>query len=131
MRSLDTFLKPLLVIISALALSVAHGQEIDLSKFKLTFSDEFDGDQLDNTKWQAPEMPRQKGSRWVKSLATVRDGALRLGIRLTDDPVLRYDCAAVRTQRDYDASKTMFSGAMFLPWSTISRASAVMAMKIG
>ena len=82
--------------------------EIDLSKFKLTFSDEFEGDQLDATKWQAPEMPRQGSSRWVKSLATVRDGALHLGIRLTEDPVLRYDCAAVRTRRDYDPSKTMF-----------------------
>ncbi len=82
-------MKPILPIISALTPSVSHGQELDLSKFKLTFSDEFDGDQLDATKWQAPEMPRQGSSRWVKSLATVRDGALRLGIRLTNDLVLR------------------------------------------
>lgn len=83
--------------------------EIDLTKFKLKFSDEFDGDQLDTTKWQAPEMPRQGSCRWVKSLATVHDGALHLGINLTDDPVLRYDCAAVRTRKDYDPKQTMFA----------------------
>ena len=82
--------------------------EIDLSKFKLTFDDEFNGDHLDTNKWQAPEMSRQKGCRWVKSLVSVGDGALHLGVRLTKDPVLRYDCGAVRTQRDYDPSKTMF-----------------------
>ncbi len=82
---------------------------LDLTKFKLTFSDEFDGDKLDTTKWQAPEMPRQGSCRWVKSLATVHDGALHLGIRLTNDPVLRYDCAAVRTRKDYDPQQTMFA----------------------
>ncbi len=66
-----------------------ESRELDLSKFRLTFSDEFDGDKLDTTKWQAPEMPRQGSARWVKSLVTVRDGALHLGIRLTNDPVLR------------------------------------------
>ncbi|MDB6072141.1 MAG: glycoside hydrolase family 39 [Verrucomicrobiales bacterium] len=82
---------------------------LDLSAFKLTFSDEFEGNELDPAKWQSPEMPRQGSCRWVKSLATVHDGALHLGIRLSDDPVLRYDCAAVRTQRDYDPSQTMFA----------------------
>jgi len=47
----------LFALFIALTLSVAHGQELDLSIFKLTFSDEFDGDKLDSTKWQAPEMP--------------------------------------------------------------------------
>lgn len=98
----------LLCFFGALSHAATPSTDLDLSKFKLTFSDEFDGDQLDETKWQAPEMPRQGSSRWVKSLVSVRDGALHLGIRLTEDPVLRYDCAAVRTQRDYDPSKTMF-----------------------
>jgi beta-glucanase (GH16 family) len=102
-------MKYILTLISVLTLSIAHGQEIDLTKFKLTFSDEFDGDKLDTTKWQAPEMPRQGSCRWVKSLATVSDGALHLGIRLSDDPVLRYDCAAVRTRKDYDPKQTMFA----------------------
>ena len=51
----------LLCILVALSHADTPSQ-LDLSKFKLTFTDEFDGDQLDATKWQAPEMPRQ-GSR--------------------------------------------------------------------
>ncbi len=83
-------------------------RKIDLSKFKLTFDDEFNGDRLDTNKWEAPEMPRQGSCRWVKSLVNVHDGALHLGIRLTQDPVLRYDCGAVRTERNYDPSQAMF-----------------------
>ena len=69
----------LFALFLALILSVVHGQELDLSTFELTFSDEFEGNKLDTTKWQAPEMPRQGSCRWVASLATVRDGALHLG----------------------------------------------------
>lgn len=83
-------------------------QKIDLSQFKLTFSDEFEGNKLDETKWQAPEMPRQGSCSWSKSQVSVRNGALHLGIKLTNDPVLRYECGAVRTQRDYDPNQTMF-----------------------
>jgi hypothetical protein len=90
------------------ASSPAKGPAIDLSQFRMTFSDEFDGTELDTSKWEAPEMPRQGASRWVKSLVSVHDGELHLGIRLTDDPVLRYDCGAVRTQRNYDPNQTMF-----------------------
>ncbi len=81
---------------------------IDLSKFKMTFHDEFDGNVLDATKWEAPEMPRQGTSRWVKSMVRVENGLLHLGVRLTKDPVLRYDCAGIRTQRNYDPNQTMF-----------------------
>ena len=83
-----------------------HG--IDLSKFKMTFHDEFEGKALDTTKWEAPEMPRQGTSRWVKSMVRVENGLLHLGVRLTKDPVLRYDCAGIRTQRNYDPYQTMF-----------------------
>ncbi|CAN5887169.1 hypothetical protein BH11VER1_BH11VER1_06460 [soil metagenome] len=110
-------IKPLPIVLFLLTALSSHaappdageGRQLDLSSFKLTFSDEFEGDQLDTTKWQAPEMPRQGSCRWVKSLATLKDGALHLGIRLSEDPVLRYDCAAVRTRRDYDPNQTMFA----------------------
>ena len=81
---------------------------IDLSSYVLTFQDEFNGNTLDTTKWDTPAMPRQGGSRWNPALVSVQDGFLRLGIRLTDDPILRYDCGAVRTQRNYDRNQTMF-----------------------
>jgi beta-glucanase (GH16 family) len=86
-------------------------EKIDLTKYKMTFSDEFDGNQLDLSKWEAPSMPRQGGSRWMPNMVSVKDGCLRLDIRLTDDPVLRYDCGAVRTQRNYDKNQTMFQQA--------------------
>ncbi len=54
-------------------------------------------------------MPRQGGSRWTPDQVSVKDGHLRLGIRLTNDPVLRYDCGAVRTQRNYDRNQSMFA----------------------
>ena len=88
--------------------AAAQKPKIDLRKFKITFHDEFDGKQLDTTKWEAPEMPRQGSSRWVKSLVRVEKGLLHLGIKLTNDPVLRYDCAGIRTQRNYDPNQTMF-----------------------
>ena len=81
---------------------------IDLSAYTMTFNDEFDGTELDTTKWEAPSMPRQGGSRWMPNQVSVKDGNLRLGIHLTSDPVLRYDCGAVRTQRNYDPNQTMF-----------------------
>ncbi len=94
--------------LSICAEAPAERPKLDLSKFTMTFNDEFDGDKLDTTKWEAPEMPRQGASRWVASLVSVRDGMLHLGVRKTDDPVLRYDCGAVRTQRNYDPNQTMF-----------------------
>lgn len=82
--------------------------KLDLSQFKMTWHDEFEGDSLDLTKWEAPEMIRQGTSRWVKTLVKVEGGALHLGIRKTDDPKYRYDCGAVRTQKGYKKSQTMF-----------------------
>jgi beta-glucanase (GH16 family) len=81
---------------------------IDLSGYVMTFHDEFDGTALDTTKWEAPTMPRQGGSRWTSEQVSVQNGCLRLGIQLTNDPVLRYDCGAVRTRRNYDINQTMF-----------------------
>jgi beta-glucanase (GH16 family) len=40
---------------------------------------------------------------------TVADGCLHLGVRLTADPKLRYDCGAVRTRRNRDEAQTMFA----------------------
>ncbi len=89
--------------------SAGAGKRIDLSKYIMTFNDEFEGTTLDTTKWDTPTMPRQGGSQWMPDQVSVKDGVLRLGIRLSEDPVLRYHCGAVRTQRNYDPAQTMFS----------------------
>ena len=82
---------------------------IDLTAYTMTFNDEFDGTELDTSKWEAPSMPRQGGSRWMPNQVSVKDGLLRLGIHLTNDPILRYDCGAIRTQRNYDRNQSMFA----------------------
>src|SRR5262249_41190035 len=80
----------------------------DLSHFKRVWQDEFEGDHLEPSRWQAPAMVRQGHSRWVSSLVSVRDGVLRLGIRRTSDPVIRYECGAVQTRRDFHPTQTLF-----------------------
>ncbi len=77
----------------------------------LGWSDEFNQGQLDATKWQAPRLERQGNqSIWDPGQVTVRDGMLRLGVRriATEGPGPRYECGAVRTRPDYDASRTLF-----------------------
>ena len=59
-----------ILVVMALLLATAAQAQLDLSTFKLTFSDEFDGDQLDTTKWQAPEMPRQGPPDWQEKCAS-------------------------------------------------------------
>ncbi len=82
--------------------------KIDLTQFKLTWQDEFDGNAIDPAKWQAPVEVRQGASRWNPELVTVKDGLLRLGIRKTSDPTIRYELGGLRTQHDYDPSRTLF-----------------------
>ncbi len=84
-------------------------KRIDLNAYTMTFNDEFEGTALDTAKWDTPTMPRQGGSRWMPDQVSVKDGVLRLGITLSSDPILRYHCGAVRTQRNYDPNQTMFS----------------------
>ncbi len=82
---------------------------IDLSAYTMTFQDEFEGPALDTAKWDTPTQERWKGCRWTPSLVSVQNGYLRLGVRLTDHPQLRYACGAVRTRRNYDKNQTLFA----------------------
>jgi len=64
------------------------GQRLDLSKFELTWSDEFDGDRLDRSKWLGyidAEVPvfdegvrRRRGGYWTLDMVRVADGVLRI-----------------------------------------------------
>lgn len=78
---------------------------LDLGRYTLAWSDEFEGSALDPAKWDAPAMERQKASRWVPALVRVADGCLHLDIRLTNDPRLRYDCGAVRTANTHGVTR--------------------------
>lgn len=69
----------------------------------LEWNDEFDGDSLDRTKWEAPNnITRQGASHWMSDQVSVLDGNLILGItKTTDAPDVNYDCGAVRTKEAY------------------------------
>ena len=51
--------------------------KIDLSKFKLVWEDEFNGDKLDETKW-GPSwwVTERKGGYWHEDMVRVEDGNL-------------------------------------------------------
>ena len=84
-------------------------QVINVKNYEMAWFDEFDGDQLDTTKWTAAEEVRAKGNRWVPSLVSVADGKLKLGIKLSEDPKLRYDCGAVSTARGKNRRNPLYA----------------------
>jgi len=62
------------------------GQALDMSKFELTWSDEFDGDSLDRTKWDGSYMDENGLKQWTEegyaALGTedIRDGMLHITV---------------------------------------------------
>jgi lysophospholipase L1-like esterase len=84
-------------------------RKIDLSKFELIWQDEFDGNELDSTKWDMPIHIRQGSSRWHPRYVSVADGELTIRVVKTDDPKYRYDSAGIRTSKGYDPENYLFS----------------------
>lgn len=78
----------LMVIFSSISLlfglpTLPKGEELDLDKFELTWSDEFDGDSLDLTKWRdhhrsQGEATVRRGGYWHRDMAVVEDGKLNI-----------------------------------------------------
>lgn len=65
---------------------IPHGKEIDMTKYEITWQDEFDGEALDFTKWNGHFFSRgdtiaRKGSYWNIDLASVKDGKLHIATR--------------------------------------------------
>ncbi len=65
-----------------------RGEKLDLSKFTLTWSDEFDGDKVDSTKW-APEwwVTMRKGGYWHEDMVRVEDGDLIISAEYLSEPL--------------------------------------------
>lgn len=66
------------------------GKEVDMSKFELVWSDEFDGDSLDLQKWNghyfnAGSTIVRRGSYWDTALATVKDGHLHIATKYLEN----------------------------------------------
>ena len=66
--------------------ALPHGKIVDMDKFELVWSDEFDGDALDETKWgdhggsgkDSTGTFIRKGSYWNKKMCSVYDGSLHI-----------------------------------------------------
>jgi beta-glucanase (GH16 family) len=66
----------------------ACGQLLDLNRFALTWSDEFDGTQLDPAKWKAhggAGVTVRRDGYWSLDMATVSDGHLRVASRYIEE----------------------------------------------
>lgn len=67
---------------------VRSGQELDLSQFTLVWSDEFDGDKLDKSKWTYSWwVTERKGGFWHEDMVAVRDGNLVISAQHFDEPL--------------------------------------------
>lgn len=92
-RLLSAFIS-FLMLISSTATTVldlphkASGQELDLSKFELTWSDEFEGEKIDSSKWQSEWwVTQRKGGYWHEDMASVENGNLVIKADYFDEPL--------------------------------------------
>ena len=67
------------------------GKTIDLSQFDLVWSDEFDGDELDMSKWSYEWwLTERKGGFWHEDMVSVEDGNLVIRAEYKDEPMPNY-----------------------------------------
>ncbi len=73
-----------------------QGKEINLNDFELVWSDEFDGEKLDETKWgHSWWITERKGGYWHEDMVRVEDGHLIITAKYLEEPPVggRYDAA--------------------------------------
>lgn len=70
--------------------------------YSLVWHDEFDGTDYDRTKWECPISFRQRASLWHPDNLTITGGVARFDIHYNPDWNIRYQSAALRTQKRYD-----------------------------
>ena len=108
--------------------TIPHGRELDMSKFELTWSDEFDGDKLDLTKWDGHyysdgDTIIRRGSYWNNSLATVSDGSLHIATKYYPDGLNGngkpgWYTSGIDTSRSYEQQYGYFECRCILPKGT-------------
>ena len=72
--------------------AIPNGQNLELdTRFELVWSDEFDGDSLDKSKWGFPWWETErKGGYWHEDLVSVKDGNLVITTAYYDEPLENY-----------------------------------------
>ncbi len=62
-----------------------RGEAVDMSKFTMTFEDDFNGDTLNEQVWKghgfdlnSPYVHTRRGSHWVREMLSVEDGCLKI-----------------------------------------------------
>ena len=83
-----------------------QGKTINLDDFELVWSDEFDGDKLDKSKWTYNwwEIER-KGGYWHEDLVSVKDGNLVISAQYFDEPLENYHYDKWKDQINFDEYK--------------------------
>ena len=83
-----------------------EGKTIDLSEYELVWSDEFDGTELDKSKWSYNwwEVVR-KGGYWHEDMVSVKDGNLVIRTEYLDEPLENYHYDKWHDKIDFDEYK--------------------------
>ena len=98
-----------------------RGQRLDLRKFELTWSDEFDGDGLDREKWggHGDEPKRRRGGYWYIGMAQVKDGMLHIPTVYSEEGIAGgppgYYTAGIDTSRSFLQKYGYFEARCKLP----------------
>ncbi len=90
-------IKAIIVVLSLFSLALPEtlglakkvsDKEIDMNKFELVWSDEFEGTKLDKTKWDYNWwVTERKGGYWHDDLVSVRDGNLVIAAEYKSEPL--------------------------------------------
>ncbi len=84
-NGLVAFVSAILLIFNTTTIKTSKPQ-INLDDFELTFSDEFDGDTLDTSKWRAHNSEGvRRGGYWTTDMAKVEDGNLVITTKYLED----------------------------------------------
>lgn len=87
--------------------AIPKGQDLNLdSRFELVWSDEFDGTELDRTKWQYPWWETErKGGYWHEDMVDVKDGNLVITTAYMSEPLDNYYDEIWGDRIDFDEYK--------------------------
>lgn len=94
--------------------------QVNGSNYHLTFEDNFEGNELDTTKWElCPEWPRHNlGGKWAHKMTEVKDGHLYLNTGRDDDGTVI--SGAVQTEATFKQTYGYFEAKMRFPKPPVS-----------